>query len=95
MQHFRMASKTRNHERAPDKKGFSIVLRKTLLKEIEEIALRESRTRNGQIEFFLLRAVEWWRGQHALAGVSMGGSVGNVAVGGSHSPNSGVINIRK
>lgn len=53
--------KIRNHDRSPDKQGFSVALPKVLLQQIEDIAKQESRSRNGQIEYFLGQAVEEWQ----------------------------------
>lgn len=53
--------KTRSHDRAPDKKGFSIALPKQLLAEIQHIATSETRSRNGQIEKFLDDCVKQYK----------------------------------
>ena len=53
--------KTRNHDRSPDKTGFSVALPKTLLEEVERIAKAEHRSRNGQIEHFLFESVRVWK----------------------------------
>jgi hypothetical protein len=50
----------KNHDRAPDKKGFSVALPKQLLSDIEQIAKEEHRSRNGQIEHFLAESVQRW-----------------------------------
>jgi len=51
----------KNHDRAPDKKGFSVAMPKRLIAEIEDIARKENRTRNGQIYHFLERAIADWQ----------------------------------
>lgn len=48
----------KSHDRAPDKKGFSVALPKKLLADIEAIAAEQHRSRNGQIEHFLQDAVD-------------------------------------
>lgn len=45
--------KNKSHERSPDKQGFSIALPKRLVARIQDIAKKETRSRNGQIEKFL------------------------------------------
>lgn len=51
----------RNHDRAPDKKNFSIALPKTMIDDLQKIADKETRSRNRQIEHFLSQAVERWK----------------------------------
>jgi hypothetical protein len=53
----------RNHDRSPDKKGFSVALPKHLLELLEKIAAKEHRSRNGQIEMFLEEAVNNWEAE--------------------------------
>lgn len=55
---------SKNHDRHPDKKGFSVALPKSLLSEIESIANQEHRSRNGQIEHFLAESVDRWEKQN-------------------------------
>lgn len=55
---------TRNHDRAPDKKGFSVALPKNLLRAIERIAEAEHRSRNRQIEKFLQAEVDQYLKEH-------------------------------
>lgn len=57
--------KKKSHARSPDKQGFSVALPITLVRAIEDIARRESRSRNGQIEYFLHQAVLAWQFQSA------------------------------
>jgi len=52
--------KERSHDRSPEKVGFSVALPRVLCGEIEKIAAKETRTRNGQIEHFLAEAVARW-----------------------------------
>ena len=60
----------KNHDRSPDKKGFSVALPKSLVERLSKIAESEHRSRNGQIELFLERAVKEWA---ALSEVKKGG----------------------
>lgn len=53
--------KAKNHDRSPEKKGFSVALPKTLIAEVEAIAKSEHRSRNGQIERFLEQSVKLYR----------------------------------
>lgn len=53
-----MAAK--NHDRSPDKKGFSVALPRDILADVERIARQEHRSRNGQIEHFLAESVKRW-----------------------------------
>ena len=55
----------KNHDRAPDKIGFSVALPKSLVAQIEAMANDQSRSRNGQIEHFLKEAVARWQRDHA------------------------------
>ncbi len=64
--------KKKNHDRSPDKQGFSIALPRTLVSAIEQIAEEEQRSRNGQIEYFLARAVKDWRTAHPTSEAVMG-----------------------
>lgn len=50
--------KGKNHSRAPGKKGFSIALPVVLIDQLQRIAEKETRSRNGQIERFLEQQVE-------------------------------------
>lgn len=63
MKLFDMPSK-KNHDRAPDKIGFSVALPKSLVAEIEIVAKAEHRSRNGQIEHFLAESVAKWKKEH-------------------------------
>lgn len=47
----------RNHSRSKDKRNFSIALPKTMIADLERIAAKETRSRNGQIEHFLAESV--------------------------------------
>lgn len=58
---FLPAMKKKSHSRAPDKIGFSIALPEKLATELQEIATRETRSRNGQIEHFLRESVQEWK----------------------------------
>lgn len=56
--------KGKNHERSPDKKGFSIALPIHLIDQIQVIADGETRSRNKQIEHFLDNAVKQWNAKN-------------------------------
>jgi hypothetical protein len=58
---FKINLMKKNHDRSPDKKGFSVALPKQLLSDIEQIAKEEHRSRNGQIEHFLAESVDRWQ----------------------------------
>ena len=51
---------TKNHARSPDKKGFSIALPIVLIDQIQAIAEKEARSRNGQIQKFLDESIKRW-----------------------------------
>lgn len=53
----------KSHARSPDKKGFSIALPKTLIKQIEEMAQKETRSRNGQIQHMLEKMIAEHKGK--------------------------------
>lgn len=58
--------KNKNHDRSPEKKGFSIALPKKLVAEIQKIADAETRSRNGQIEKFLEESVQRYKSKSRL-----------------------------
>lgn len=58
-----MSSK-RSHARSADKAGFSIALPKDLIAQIVEIAAKEERSRNKQIELLLRIAVARYTGEN-------------------------------
>jgi hypothetical protein len=57
MRYFPIAMKKKSHQRAPDKRNFSVALPITLIDQIEAIAKSETRSRNRQIEHFLQECV--------------------------------------
>lgn len=65
-------STKRNHDRAADKTGFSVALPKKLVAELEDIAKKETRTRNGQIEHFLSESVARYWAEKSAAGKGEG-----------------------
>lgn len=78
----------KNHDRSPDKKGFSVALPRDLLAKIEEIAKEEHRSRNGQIEYFLDRSVKKWKADRTGSTAQSNpvespdfGAAGNVSAG--------------
>jgi hypothetical protein len=54
-------------QRDPSKVAFSVALPRSLVAQIEEYAADQSRSRNGQIEYFLKEAVAKWQREHAKA----------------------------
>jgi hypothetical protein len=50
----------KNHDRSPDKMGFSVALPRDLVAKIQSIAKSETRSRNAQIQRFLELAVREW-----------------------------------
>lgn len=48
---------TKSHARSPEKRGFSIALPIKLIDQIQTIADKETRSRNGQIQHLLERAI--------------------------------------
>ena len=59
--------KKKNHDRAVDKKNFSIALPLTLIAQLQSIANLETRSRNKQIQHFLELSVQRWNDQQQPA----------------------------
>jgi hypothetical protein len=53
--------KKKSHDRAPDKRNFSVALPIELIEKLEAIAGAETRSRNKQIEHFLQQSVSHYK----------------------------------
>lgn len=55
----------RSHARSPEKKNFSIALPIVLITDLEKIAKAETRSKNGQIEYFLAEQIKLWKAKNS------------------------------